>query len=330
MSHNEAHKVNCQNCHFPMTQQHEEQLIETKLDQRNSEAGDNVGACLGATNSPHQIVEEILRGRTLLRPLMGKNLLDAQQKIYEQVKILLLEEIRQNISYSNSSKTTLNVWGKELLLQVWKKCLDDDLLKQLALEIQKQPPNTVLRRHLLGELIEAIRLSGKLCRPHREKFTPDFYELLYEEAVIRTFAYVCKNIDQYDPERGQSQKFMNWVNFRLDKMVIECRREFSNSRVDSLPNLADLDNFSEPAEEDSLVAETQNYIASDPRNCFKKEHIRNRPDANFQAIALARFGGKSWEEISAFFDIKVPTLSSFFQRCCVKFRPQFQKDLIPD
>ncbi|MCT7952935.1 hypothetical protein NG798_24345 [Ancylothrix sp. C2] len=330
MSHNERHKVNCRNCHFAMTQQREEQLIETNPDQRNSESGHNLGAGLGATDNPHQIVEEILRGRTLLRPLMGKNLSDVQQKIYEVVKIQLFAEISHNISYYKSTQTPLNVWGRELLLQVWKKCLDDDLLKQFTLEIQQQPQNTVLRRHLLGELVEAIRLSGKLCRPHREKFTPDFYELLYEEAVIRTLAYLCKNIDQYDPERGQSQKFMNWVNFRLDKMVIECRREFTNSKVDSLPNLADLENFSQPAEEDSLLTETQNYIASDPRNCFKKEHIRNRPDANFQAIALARFAGKSWEEISTIFDIKIPTLSSFFQRCCVKFRPQFQKDLIPD
>jgi DNA-directed RNA polymerase specialized sigma24 family protein len=276
-----------------------------------------------------QLVEEILRWRTICRPLMGESLTEAQITIYEQLKQQLLLHLSEQINFYHSDKIPIKIWATGLLHQALKDCLTDDLLKKFAIEIQKISPNTVLHRHLLGELIEAIKLSGKLCQAHREKFTPNFYELLYEEAMIRTFAYICKNIHQYDPDRGEKQKFMNWVNFRLDRLVIECRREFNDLKVEALPTLTDLENISMSAA-DSLLEETIQYIESDPNDHFKQEHIRNRPDANFQAVALARLSGNSWEEISAQYDIRMSTLSSFFQRCCTKFRPQFQKDLMPD
>ncbi|MBD1936839.1 hypothetical protein [Microcoleus sp. FACHB-68] len=276
-----------------------------------------------------QLVEEILRGRTICRPLSGYSLSEVQKEIYEQLRTQLFSDVSQEITKYNLQRTPLKVWGNHLLHQALKAGLQDEQLKQLAIEIQKQPSNSALRRHLLGELVEAIRLSGKLCRPHREKFSPDFYELLYEEAVIRTLAYVCKNIDNYDPERGQTQKFMTWVNFRLDKLVIECRREFSNPIVEELPSIADLENIAQPAST-SLVEETRQYIESDPGKIFEKKYIRSRPDASFKTIALARLSGQSWEEISSSLGIKVSVLSGFFQRCCSKFRPQFQKDLPPD
>jgi hypothetical protein len=81
----------------------------------------------------------------------------------------------------------------------------------------------------------------------------------------------------------------------------------------------------QPEEPDSLFERVREDIEEDAKNIFKQAHIRNRPDANFQAIALARFARKSWEEISAEFEIPIPTLSRFFQRSCEKFRPYFRR-----
>lgn len=272
------------------------------------------------------LVEEILRSRPICRSLSGQPLTPAQIAIYEQVKAQLLANLAQEINKFNPDKITVKDWAKELRSRVFKAVLIDDNLKQLALEIQGLEPRTELRRHLLGELVEAIRLSGRLCRPQREKFSPDFYELIYEEAVIRTLGYVCKNIDKYDQNRGENLKFTNWVNFRLERFLIECRRDFNEAMVDELPNLSDLENLSEPPP-DTLFEDTRQYIEADPDDCFKGEFIRHRPDVNFQAIALARFAGKSWEEISVNFDIKISTLSSFFQRGCQKFHHKFKEDL---
>jgi DNA-directed RNA polymerase specialized sigma24 family protein len=66
-------------------------------------------------------------------------------------------------------------------------------------------------------------------------------------------------------------------------------------------------------------------LEDDTNNIFKNEYIRNCPKANFRDIALATFSGKSWEEISQEMDVKISTLSSFFQRSCKKFAPQFQE-----
>ncbi len=275
-----------------------------------------------------ELVEEILRSRTICRPPVGHSLSQTQQQIYTQVKTQLLSNLSEQIDGYNLTQISIRDWTVELRQLAFKTVLNDEQLKQLALEIQQQPPEAKLRRHLLGEMVEAIQLSGRLAHPHREKFSPEFYELIYEEAVIRTLTYVCKNIHLYDAERGQKQKFMNWVNFRLDRFVIECRREFSDPMMEDLASLEQLENFAQP-QSDSLLEQTREYIVSDPDKIFQQEHIRNRPDANFRAIALARFNGQSWEEISANLGIKVPTLSGFFQKSCSKFRSKFREYTSP-
>jgi hypothetical protein len=76
-----------------------------------------------------------------------------------------------------------------------------------------------------------------------------------------------------------------------------------------------------------LFERIRECLEDDAENIFKQVYIRNRPDANFSAIALARFSGQSWEDISAKFRIPLPTLSRFFQRSCEKFRGKFKQYL---
>lgn len=217
-------------------------------------------------------------------------------------------------------------WSTAVQAEALPQALTDDALKQLALEAQRHPPRSPLRQHALTQLIEAIRRSGRLAHPHRSKFSPPFYDLLYEEALNQTLAYVCRKIDNYDPERGTAQKFMNWVNFRLDRNIIDCRRDFNEPDAQELPSLNDLETLAAPPPTaPSLAEDVRQYIATDPEGVFRQAHIRNRPDATFQAIALARFAGHSWDDIATEFTLKIPTLSSFFQRCCDKFAPQFQQ-----
>lgn len=270
-----------------------------------------------------ELVTLMMRSRKVGRPPRGKPLTGIYKEICDRIRqqlIQLLETcLEKGLLQPDPS------WGYELRTQATQTALTDPLLKGLALEAQSQPNPSGLRQHALLQLVEAIRVCDRLARPHRAKFTPAFYNLLYEEAVNRTLVYVCQKIDTYDPNRGQSQKFMNWVNFRLDRMVIECRRQFSDRDTQELPNLNDLERLSQPEPKSSLATDVRDYIAADPDDVFKTTHIRKRPDASFQAIALARFADKSWEEISAQFDIKIPTLSSFFQRCCDKFSDRFQE-----
>lgn len=269
-----------------------------------------------------EVVKVLLRSRKVGRSPFRQPLTGIYQVIYER----LSQQLHADLASALHSHTLTDPtrWVSGLLHQATQSTLTDDLLKALALEAQSHPPSSVLRQHALVQLVEAIRLSGRLARPHRTKFSPPFYALLYEDAVNQTLAYVCRRIDTYDPNRGKARKFMNWVNFRLDRKVIDCRRAFSDRNTQSLPNLNDLDALPQPEPAESLADAVRAYIQADPEQIFQQAHIRKRPDANFQVIAIARFSDKSWEDISSDLGIKIPTLSSFFQRCCHKFSAQFQ------
>lgn len=271
-----------------------------------------------------QLVALILRSRKIGRAPIGQSLSGIYLQLYQCLYQQLQTELPTALESLSAQSPPLLRWSQDLLHQATKNALTDDLLKALALEAQSQPAGSAARRHALVQLVEAIRIYGRLARPHRAKFSPQFYDLLYEDALNQTLAYVCRKIDTYDPERGKAHKFMNWVNFRLDKMIIECRRAFGDRDTQSLPNLNDLDRLPQPEPKESLADTVRDYIRDDPEQCFTQAHIRNRPDASFQAIALARFSGQSWDELATHFGIKVPTLSSFFQRCCQKFSSQFQ------
>jgi DNA-directed RNA polymerase specialized sigma24 family protein len=274
-----------------------------------------------------QLVDKILRSRAICRPFGNQFLCGVRAEIYEQVREKLLQDVEEELDKYQPERLSIDEWANNLRNRTFRQILEDYLLKNLALEIQQTPYKSEFRQHLLGELIAAIRLSGKLCRPHQRKFSPNFYELIYEEAVSETLLYICRNIDKYDPQRGKEQKFITWVNFHLDKLVIECRRKFDRVNTYYFPSLSEIEDKKITEKSTFLGDIVREYIEEDAENLFKETQVTHRPDANFQAIALARLSGQSWEEISSTLGIAIPTLSSFYQRCCRKFAQKFKTDL---
>jgi hypothetical protein len=272
-----------------------------------------------------KLVEVILRSRKICRyvsqPLAGVYL-----EIYQLLQQQLSSEIEQSLTENNPPKKSVREWANEMRRNVFIEVLNDTQLKKLALEAQQHPHNSKLRQQALTELVNAIVLSSRLCHPHRWITPHDFYELIYEEAVNQTLVYVCQKLDNYDPQRGREQRFTNWVNFRLDKIMLECYNKFKQRVTPELLTLADLDSIVQVEETQTSRSELlRQCLEDDTNNIFKNEYIRNCPKANFRDIALATFSGKSWEEISQEMDVKISTLSSFFQRSCKKFAPQFQE-----
>src|ERR687886_2607547 len=223
-----------------------------------------------------QLVDKILRSRKIGRPPIGQPLSGVYQEIYEQVRQQLLHKVGEELSNYNPKRIPVRAWVNTLRNHAFRTVLDDVQLKKLALEAQRHPPHTELRQHALGELIEAIRLSGKLSHPHRARFSPQFYDLIYDEAVNKTLTYVCRKIDKYDPKRGQ---LMTWVNFRLDRVVIESCREFKTPNIQDLPSLPDLEEIVQPEEPPSLFERVRECLEEDAENIFKQVYIRNRTDA---------------------------------------------------
>lgn len=273
-----------------------------------------------------EIVNLILRSRTLCRQYQGRPLNGIYQEIYQQVYTFLVELVTQKLQKSNYNLALTYEGFNQLQLQAFRKVLDDTRLKQLALSAQKQPPNSSLRSYALEELVKAIKISNRLCYPHRSLFSNEFYSLIYEEAVVQTITYICTNIDRYDPQRGKG-KFMNWVNFKLDKAVLMCRRQFDLSANYELSSLPDFDVIPDNPKTLTRGDLLYQYIERDPRKVLQTTYIVGNSQANFRAIALKRLSGKTWKEIAQELNSTVSVLSSFYRRSCQKFQFLLQQEL---
>lgn len=280
----------------------------------------------------NQIVVTVLRSRPLCRRFNGTPLTGVYQEIYNQAKESLLNYLRRSLASIKpnrqqiTSKPIKLINLYQLQQRIFRELLDDNRLKQMGMTAQKYPINSELRSYALTELVKGIKLSGLLCRPHVTKFSANLYRTLYEEAIAETLAYVCLNIDLYDPNRGNG-KFMTWVNFKLDKSLLKCysdRQKYAKYELHSFENL---EQIQQPESNIDLRQILQEYLLHDPDNIFSTVHIRNRPDANFSAIAIAKFSGQSWEQISGAWEIPIPTLSSFYNRWCRRFAPLLKTEL---
>ncbi len=301
------------------------QTMEDLLEQLVTEVQQHHPQTEERHNALTQLVNCIMRSRKICRPLGSQPLFGLYREMYEKLRQQLFWDIAQNLNYHQPTQKNSRAWAKNLLNDACVKILDNTQLKNLALEAQKHQPRSELRQYALRELIQAILLTDKLGHPPRGNFSPESYPLVYQEAVNQTLAYVCRNINTYNPERGE---LMTWVNFRLNMVFKDFRQGFYNPNIQNLPLREDLENRMVQPEEPTPLSEViRQYIEDDPDNIFARDHIRNRPDANFRAIALAIFVGRTWKELSVEFNIPMSSLSRFFQRCSQKHRSLFQKFL---
>lgn len=220
----------------------------------------------------------------------------------------------------------------------------DESLRQLALEAQQHPPGNRKRQLALQKLWSMISRSGKLYPPSKERIPPSLsYEDVYNEALANLMLHICKNIDEYDPERAS---VLGWATFLFNKRCIgdvirksiryqdvirksipDIDRRFTTNSLSDLDtshsidktDLADKILYSE--NESLLLSEMlRQCLIEDPKKLFQSTHITGYPSANFQSIALRYLDRVSWQDMSSEFGISCSTLSSFFQRKLTKFK----------
>lgn len=349
-----------------------------------------------------ELVEQILRSRPICRPLRGQSLGGIYLKIVQAVQQQLQDEVEQSIDHYNFHRLPVRDWANGLRDKAFQQVLDNSCLTQLALETQQYQPRTEQWQYAVRELLQAIRLSGKLS--HKSYYKAD----IYEDAVTRTLLWVCQNLSAYNPSKG---KFMAWVNYRLDMILREIQQEAKDPFIQSIegkiirrkyqlnvllkkansidlkswlmlwfkqlispsnpswninlililslllsqliqqnPPLGDsilfeiakesipfssrfqelagetktLEDIAQPEEKPFLSETVRQYLEEDPGRLFQK-HIRENPQATFQAIALARLDGKTWKEMSEAWGIGIPALNNFFQRRLKELAPEIRK-----
>lgn len=210
---------------------------------------------------------------------------------------------------------------------------DDDIhqkLKQLALEAQKYPPLHLKRKNALERLAREIlnlkkSKSSLLKHPQRGQWQSNVYNDLYQEALQKTCLDICQKIHNYNPQ----YPVMAWVNFTLKKHFSEVIKQYRSPKI-LLISLDEVEHHltTEKKEQNSEIDLLRQFLEDDPENLLKADHIKDRPDATFQVLAISKFvEGKTWQEMSDCLGISIPTLSSFITRKLHKFRPYFQKYL---
>ena len=198
----------------------------------------------------------------------------------------------------------------------------DEQLKQLAISAQQHLPLTQGRQLALRQMVNGILQSGRLCRPQRGQFS-GVYEEIYDEALQELLLYICQKIDKYNPERGS---VMAWVNVLFERRFFkEAILKILDKQELQRINIPDLDEIDPPESTPSLTEIIKQCIELDAENLFKNEHIENHPQANFQALVRRRLLGQSWKEISAEFEIKLSTVSRFYDRCLNKYSAKLKE-----
>jgi hypothetical protein len=210
-------------------------------------------------------------------------------------------------------------------MQVGTRNQLDEQLKELALVAQRHPDGTKERRIALTRLIDAIWRSRRLCHPNSCQFQR-VYDDIYDEAVQNLFFYICQNdnIRKYDPERAS---VIAWLNMLLTRRFFpEAIPKILGKTNEIQLETFDLE-FLDSSEPISLFEQVRQCIEDDPEGLFRSEHIREHPEANFQAIATRRYSGVPWKDISAEWSIDLKSLNTFYQRCLKKFAPKFKEYL---
>jgi DNA-directed RNA polymerase specialized sigma24 family protein len=198
----------------------------------------------------------------------------------------------------------------------------DSYLLQLATHAQRHPPYSKERQLVLTKLIHAIVCFGNLWQPQKNQFL-GINRDIYIEASQEMFLFICENIDKYEPKRGT---VMAWVNVLLERRFFrDALRKNQFQYTEKKMTLVDLDNLAAPENSEPLLEIIRESIEADIEDIFKNESMDKYPKLNFQKLALLRISGKSWKEISTEFQIKIPTVSSFYYRCLKKFSSKLKE-----
>lgn len=208
----------------------------------------------------------------------------------------------------------------------------DRQLKDLAAMAKQYSPESLQRRKVMQRLLMLIERSGQLSYKWKGKY-PD----LYADALQETRLYIVRQIDNYDPTRG---KFMTWVNFKLDREVTGKLQDFTDTQKErreislSRPVGQD-DQGSSKTQEDILSVQKHVFLSDqirriledDPDGFFKGKHVRGRPDANLQVVALYLMDNKNLRKLAANLGVKEQTMYSFLRRSREEMRSHIDRYL---
>jgi hypothetical protein len=198
-------------------------------------------------------------------------------------------------------------------------------LQQWAMAAGQHPLGSLERQRLLTQLVSAAQQSGKLWRgDQRDDRARDDYS----EALQKTWLYICRNINVYDPSKAG---VMTWINGYLKWRLKDIEIARAKAQKDQAPiyDQDDNDPISQipalPAPS-TLLTDLQAWLDQDAPQ-LQRIHVKQRPDLHSQWLIAQRLLLECpWKDLAATTKCPIPTLSNFYQKKCMPLLRQFLKD----
>lgn len=198
-------------------------------------------------------------------------------------------------------------------------------LAPLVRQTCAEPAGSPARQRGLTKIIRA--LNGKLWHT---------YDSFYPDALQQTWVYFCRNLCEattsrvaYDPEIA---KLTTWLNAYLKRRLQDFRIAEGKQRQTTVSSAAlstrsgekgdvldPIDRLPAPADIPPWLEQVRSWAEADVDGSLSKVHVAKHPEVTARVLILKRLPPETaWKEISAEYGISVGTLSSFYQRQCLK------------
>lgn len=190
---------------------------------------------------------------------------------------------------------------------------------------QNHPSKSLERRQALTRLIALVQKSGRLWQGSTATRED------YEEALQKTWLWICTKIEDYDPARvnvatGQRTTVIAWINatlkYRLLDLQIERQKNIQRQAVaqPSLTQDSTLDWIAQipaPPAPDPLFSLIDEWLQANAK-LLSRIYVTDRPEVNCQAIIRHRLPPETdWKQLSQDYQVPISTLSNFYQRKCL-------------
>ena len=205
-----------------------------------------------------------------------------------------------------------------------------DPLFSLVEETCSHPKGSPQRQRGLTQLIRS--LNGQLWHT---------YDAYYNDALQQTWIYFCRNLCEaatadraYDPSVAKLSTWLNaYLRRRLQDFQIAQNKQrattVSQSSLrskDGDTTLDPIDRLPAPPDIPPWLEQVRAWAESDPTGELQSTHISKHPQVTAQLLILKRLPPETpWKTLAVDYGISVGTLSSFYQRQCLKRLREYGK-----
>ena len=193
-----------------------------------------------------------------------------------------------------------------------------DPLKRLIQETCKHPKGSLQRQRRLTQL---IRLITPLLWHTAAAYYPD--------ALQQTWIYFCRNLCEattgkaYDPAVASP---VTWLNAYLKRRLQDFQIAENHARATTVSQtglstsdglLDPVDRLPAPADVPPWLDQVRQWVEASAD--LETVHISRYPNITAKALILKRLPPETpWKQLSEEYGVSVGTLSSFYQRQCLK------------